>query len=187
MKSLLTYVIVFVGSFLSAALVIGLLWFAKPQLFGAAGGAPAVHAAGADSVAAPPAGHGPKSLPAGPTLSELRGGDTMPVPRQQPAPPPDTAVRPEVAASPVAAALPDTVSAVRSKDTTASAPSDSARAKDQKAFAKVLEAMQAENAARILKDLPDDEVKRILLNIKKRQAAKILASLDPERAARIMR
>jgi len=65
--------------------------------------------------------------------------------------------------------------------------SDSARAKDSKSFAKMLEAMPAEQAVRILKGLDDREVRAVLLAVKKRQASKILSALDPERAARMMR
>jgi flagellar motility protein MotE (MotC chaperone) len=65
--------------------------------------------------------------------------------------------------------------------------SDSARAKESKSFAKMLESMPAEQAVRILKGLDDGEVKSVLLSVKKRQAAKILSALDPDRAARMMR
>jgi flagellar motility protein MotE (MotC chaperone) len=59
--------------------------------------------------------------------------------------------------------------------------------KDMKTMAKLLDAMDAQGAARILHNLDDKQVKEILLTVKKRQAGKILGSLDPERAARIMR
>ena len=65
--------------------------------------------------------------------------------------------------------------------------SDSARAKQSKTFAKMIESMPAEQAVRILKGLDDREVKSILLSVKKRQAAKILSALDPDRAARMIR
>ena len=64
---------------------------------------------------------------------------------------------------------------------------DSAKIKERKSFAKVMESMEAESAARILKGLPDTDVKEILGSVKKRQAAKILSYIDPERAARIIR
>ena len=64
---------------------------------------------------------------------------------------------------------------------------DTSRAKERKSTAKVLESMQAENAARILNDLTDEEVKSVLVFVKKRQAAKILSAIEPERAARILR
>jgi flagellar motility protein MotE (MotC chaperone) len=64
---------------------------------------------------------------------------------------------------------------------------DTTRMKERKAMAKLVDAMDAQGAAKILRNMDDNEVKEILLAVKKRQAGKILSSLDPERAARIMR
>ena len=64
---------------------------------------------------------------------------------------------------------------------------DTTRMKERKAMAKLVDAMDAQGAAKILRNMDDNEVKEILLAVKKRQAGKILGSLDPERAARIMR
>jgi flagellar motility protein MotE (MotC chaperone) len=83
--------------------------------------------------------------------------------------------------------------AERQKPATAAPPVvDSARvqpaaAKENKTMAKLLDAMDAQGAARILNNMNDGEVKAVLLSVKKRQAGKILGSMDPERAARIMR
>ena len=65
--------------------------------------------------------------------------------------------------------------------------SDTASTKEKKVVAKLLEAMDAQGAAKILHKLDDKEVKEILFAVKKRQAGKILGSFDPERAARIIR
>ena len=64
---------------------------------------------------------------------------------------------------------------------------DTATSRQMKVVAKLLEAMDAQGAAKILHQLDDKEVKEILFAVKKRQAGKILSSLDPERAARIIR
>ena len=64
---------------------------------------------------------------------------------------------------------------------------DTAKIKDQKAKAKVLEAMPPENAAKILANLSDDESRELLKYVKTRQAAKILAAIQPERASRLLR
>jgi flagellar motility protein MotE (MotC chaperone) len=64
---------------------------------------------------------------------------------------------------------------------------DSARLKEQKTIAKLLESMSPEDAAKILQKMDDKQVKAILFSVKKRQAGKILASLEPQRVARMMR
>ncbi len=58
---------------------------------------------------------------------------------------------------------------------------------DWKSKAKILEAMNADDAAKIIKTMKDGEVKALLVKLKKKTAAKILASLDPNRAAKLLR
>jgi len=73
-------------------------------------------------------------------------------------------------------------------DTLKSAPpADSTAVDEIKVKAKLLEAMNPENAAKILTNLNDTEVKGLLMKMKNRQAGKILSALEPDRAARIMR
>ena len=79
------------------------------------------------------------------------------------------------------------VTALSEQVTADTARPDTATSKEKKVVAKLLEAMDAQGAARILHQLDDKEVKEILFAVKKRQAGKILSSLDPERAARIIR
>ena len=64
---------------------------------------------------------------------------------------------------------------------------DTSGTKERKVVAKLLEAMDAQGAAKILHKLDDKEIKEILFAVKKRQAGKILGSLDPEQAARIIK
>lgn len=64
---------------------------------------------------------------------------------------------------------------------------DSARSARELQYAKLLEAMNPEEAAKVLSNFNDAELKSILLKIKTKQASKILASLEPKRAARIMK
>lgn len=68
-----------------------------------------------------------------------------------------------------------------------SAKADSARVARELQYAKLLEAMNPEEAAKVLSNFNDNELKSILLKIKTKQASKILASLEPKRAARIMK
>lgn len=53
--------------------------------------------------------------------------------------------------------------------------------------AKLLNAMNAEDAAKILGNVTDEEARDILLMISTRHAGKILSALDPGRAATILR
>jgi flagellar motility protein MotE (MotC chaperone) len=55
------------------------------------------------------------------------------------------------------------------------------------AAAKLLNAMNAEDAARILGNVTDEEARDILMMISTRHAGKILSALDPGRAATILR
>ena len=67
------------------------------------------------------------------------------------------------------------------------AKADSVAQPDWKTTAKLIEAMNAEEAGKILKQMSDSEVKQVITKVKKKQAGKILANLDPDRAARILR
>jgi flagellar motility protein MotE (MotC chaperone) len=64
---------------------------------------------------------------------------------------------------------------------------DSARTKELKGMAKMLESMSAEDAARILQNLKVTEAKKVLMAVKKKQAGKILSAMEPRIAARMMR
>jgi flagellar motility protein MotE (MotC chaperone) len=55
------------------------------------------------------------------------------------------------------------------------------------AAAKLINAMNAEDAARVLGNVTDAEARDILLMISTRHAGKILSALDPGRAATILR
>ncbi len=63
---------------------------------------------------------------------------------------------------------------------------DSAKAKQRGDFAKMIDAMGADEAAKILQNLPDTETRQVLLAVKKRQAGKILGAMEPRHAARLM-
>lgn len=58
---------------------------------------------------------------------------------------------------------------------------------DPKAMAKMLDGIKSEQAVKIINNLNDKEVRELLPLLNKRQAGKILSALDPSRAARIMR
>jgi len=64
---------------------------------------------------------------------------------------------------------------------------DSARTKEIKGMAKMLESMSAEDAARILQNLKVAKAKKVLMAVKKKQAGKILSAMEPRIAARMMR
>jgi flagellar motility protein MotE (MotC chaperone) len=189
-KSSLAYIVVFIGSLISAALVVSIVMYLKPELFTSPTAEPAAAPVSRTDTAkavAPKPKEEPPHRQAGPTMAELTRKDTARNANRD-----VTALRDSL--QHLNSALEQerqknraAVSDTQVRDSSALARPDTAGLKDQKSFAKVLEAMQAENAARILKDLPDQDVKRILLNIKKRQAAKIIAGLDPDRVARIMR
>lgn len=66
------------------------------------------------------------------------------------------------------------------------AATDSAKQHRRAQFTKLVEAMNAEEAAKVLANMKDEDVKAILLNVKARQASKILGMLEPRRAARLM-
>jgi hypothetical protein len=184
-KNILPYVLMLVGTLVSAVLLMVLLMITRPELFG--GGTP-----GSTGLMSPPAATGnatrAKAAPPGENASTSpppAASDSLAPVRQNPAGVQDglaKAACPEAEGAP-RIAPPDTVTPLQAGPTFA----DSARTSERRAMAKVFDTMQAENAARILSELPDSEVKEILLAVKKRQAAKILAALDPGRAARILR
>jgi flagellar motility protein MotE (MotC chaperone) len=185
-KKILPYIILFGGTLVTASLVIVVLMTMKPELFGRGG-----------EGGNPQAPHDTTSAAVSTTVAV----DSPKVAHAQVTAPESVATAsPERAA--VDTALQDSVTTLarqlqeeRQKVTeltgqmqaASPAVSDSARAKNRKAMAKVFDSMQAENAAKIMSDMTDDEVKSIIGNVKKRQAAKILSALQPERAARIMR
>jgi flagellar motility protein MotE (MotC chaperone) len=76
---------------------------------------------------------------------------------------------------------------MKTDSATSGAESDTARMKEHKMKAKLLESMNPESAAHVLKNMDDGDVRSIIMLVKKRQAGKILAMFDPERAAKIMK
>ncbi|HUI10300.1 MAG TPA: hypothetical protein VL221_08230 [Bacteroidota bacterium] len=188
MKSVIPYVLMMTGTLVAAlAIVLGLYWL-KPGLFGVTPGpvaavakkdttAAAAPRAAADTSGKPaPAGTVPPAAVEKPQDEAARLADSIRV-LQATVQERDSAI----------ARLQGTqAGGVDSAAATKTTP-DSARAKQSKSFAKMIESMPAEQAVRILKGLDDREVQAILLAVKKRQAAKILSALDPDRAARMIR
>ena len=191
MKSILPYILLMTGTLVASVALIAAVYFLRPALLGLApkavppvaqkdstSGKPPL--AAADSGAAkhpdstfvgPPAPAAPRADQASPTADSIR-----------------TLLNRIGEQQKMIAALTEKSSKGSGPDSAAKpAASDSARAKESKSFAKMLEGMPAEQAVRILKGLDDREVKAVLLTVKKRQAAKILSALDPDRAARMMR
>jgi hypothetical protein len=186
MKGPAQYIIIFFGTLLLAVAAMTAAMLLRPELFRRAAPPTAVAPARQDTVA--PVKRLPKY---GPTMAELAGPDSLRNLNRDVQPTKDSLK--QVAQSLEPARLPETTSTPSPASDTAATLNDTLRsvgnanAAHTKAIAKILESMQAENAARILKDLSDSEVKELLLVVKKRQAAKILAQLPPERAARIIR
>jgi hypothetical protein len=194
MKSILPYILLMTGTLFGAVAIVGGIYYVKPQLLGVVQKQPqaAAHkdstALHIDSSAAKP----PDAQPAPGADSTLTG---------PPAPVAAKTVDPVSLADSILtlnsrideqkktiARLTEKSPGGAAGDSAAKGlPSDSARAKESKSFAKMLEGMPAEQAVRILKGLDDREVKAVLLTVKKRQAAKILSALDPDRAARMIR
>jgi len=191
MKSILPYLLLMTGTLVAALAIVAGVYYLKPSLLGVAPKPP--QAAAAKDTA------GTKSPLAGVVLKPDSTGGR-----------PDSTVHAAVSGAPAkadaASLLADSIrtlvgrideqqktiarlSGREAQPDSIARPvvSDSARAKESKSFAKMLEGMPAEQAVRILKGLDDREVKAVLLTVKKRQAAKILSALDPERAARMMR
>ena len=188
MKAALQYIVVFGGSLLIVVALVAVAFLAKPDIFN-----PVLHPgqgqqAKVDSAASPRAARFDR-----PTLADLMGVDSLVLFRHEVQQLKDSLQTLVLALEGEKqkvgrATTPQPLVVGQHPDTLGVAvPPESARATERKSMAKVLESMQAENAARILKDLTDSEVKEILLVVKKRQAAKILTALEPDRAARIMR
>ena len=188
MKAALQYIVVFGGSLLIVVALVAVAFLAKPDIFN-----PVLHPgqgqqAKVDSAASPHAARFDR-----PTLADLMGVDSLVLFRHEVQQLKDSLQTLVLALEGEKqkvgrATTPQPLVVGQHPDTLGVAvPPESARATERKSMAKVLESMQAENAARILKDLTDSEVKEILLVVKKRQAAKILTALEPDRAARIMR
>jgi hypothetical protein len=193
MKSVLPYILLMTGTLVASLAVIAAIYYLKPGLLGIAP-KPVPVAAQKDSVAGKP----PVAAAVGDSSAAKKQDSTFVGPPAPPASKPDEAA---ISADSIRTllnkigeqqkmivALSGKSSRGPQSDSTAHGTvSDSARAKESKSFAKMLEGMPAEQAVRILKGLDDREVKAVLLTVKKRQAAKILSALDPDRAARMMR
>jgi hypothetical protein len=185
MKSGAQYIILFgVLLLLSSGLVVGLMML-KPEIFQGFGHGDESSTSQVESAA-------PESMQlrsvAGPTLAELRGPDTTVV-----AGPDSLALLKDslrVLASQLVQERQKSEALSHPKPEAQAPPPpavDTAKAKERKGMAKVLESMPAENAAKILQDLPEDEMKELLMYVKKRQAAKILSAIDPTRASKLFR
>ena len=173
-----TAVILIVGSlisFMGLLLVALLLLKTKPELFGAPQPSAAVQKhAGPDSARFA----GRDSLPAA----------AQPVLQQQPGSHQDSLIVDRLKQE--ADSLRKTLDSLKTNLKTAGIPKPSVANDSQKdlaATAKLLDAMNADDAGKILKQMNDTDLKLILAKMKKRQAGKILASLDPARVARILR
>jgi len=186
MKSVVPYILMMTGTLIAALAIVFALYSLKPGLFGVS--APA---------AAPVAKKDTTAAPLAAADSTGKSDSTATQAAVTAAKPGDQVARLADSLHALQAAVESRDSAIarlkgsagRGADSTAApeAVSDSARAKQSKSFAKMIESMPAEQAVRILKGLDDREVKSILLSVKKRQAAKILSALDPDRAARMIR
>ncbi|HTR98264.1 MAG TPA: hypothetical protein VML00_00860 [Bacteroidota bacterium] len=189
MKAVIPYVLMMTGTLVAAVAIVFALYSLKPGLFGVVAPQPAAAVKKDTTASAHP---------------RVAAADTAAQGDSSAAHAPLADAKPQEGAGSLADSLQALRAAVRSRDSaiarltgnaarqadSAAAPaaaSDSARAKQSKTFAKMIESMPAEQAVRILKGLDDREVKSILLSVKKRQAAKILSALDPDRAARMIR
>jgi flagellar motility protein MotE (MotC chaperone) len=183
MKSAGKYIVFFGVLFLISTLVVVALVMLKPELFPLPGGQDQVAADSTRSQA-------PLfRTVAGPTLAELQGPDSSALLAR------DSIAQLKDSLGALASLLQherqrsDSLSRPKPvpKDTVRAAAIDTAKVKERKNMAKMLESMPAENAAQILKDLPDEEMKALLMNVKKRQAAKILGAIEPSRASKLFR
>jgi hypothetical protein len=181
MKGILPYILVFAATFLlSGVVVFGTLMLRPDLLHGSATAEQPVDSAAIRNA--------PRYLReyAGPTPSELtplRTGSTDSVALYR-----DSILVLQTALN--AEQSKDHTLAGETRRDTVIAPAvatDSLKAKQQKAKAKLLEAMPPESAAKILANLPDDETKDLLKYMKARQAAKILAAIQPDRASKLFR
>ncbi len=180
MKQILPLVIIIVLASLAAVVLVGTVFYVRPDLLGMAPpAAPADTAAlaqaHADSLV------GPRLTPG---LLEGDGTENAasPVVSHN-----DSLMSVLTAALMRSDSLTERLRTVMDSTRAVRAATDSVHGVQRAAMAKVLEVMDPASAARILGDFPDGDVKQIIMTIKKKQAAKILAALQPDRAARIMR
>jgi flagellar motility protein MotE (MotC chaperone) len=198
MKSILPYLLLMTGTLVAALAIIAGVYYVRPQLLGVAPKS-AQPVAIRDSAGAksPLAGTAQKSGATGgkSDSTEVQPDSTFHGTASLPPAKGDAALLLADSIRTLISRIDDqqktiarlTANSARPDSLPKGSVSDSARAKDSKSFAKMLETMPAEQAVRILKGLDDREVKAVLLAVKKRQASKILSALDPERAARMMR
>lgn len=181
MKQLLPVLIVVIVAALAAMMLVGTVFYVRPDLLGVV-----PPAAPADSAAHAGAKH--DSLTASHDTSGVHTRvDSAHVAESHSVSPEDSLMGVVTAALMRSDSLSERLRQVMENNRAVVAATDSARGAQRTAMAKVLEAMDPASAARILADFPDEDVKHVVLSIKKKQAAKILAALQPDRAARIMR
>ena len=181
MKQLLPVLIVVIVAALAAMMLVGTVFYVRPDLLGVV-----PPAAPADSTAHAGAAH--DSLAASHDSSGVHGSaDSAHVAESHTVSPADSLMGVVTAALIRSDSLSERLRQVMENNRAVLAATDSARGAQRTTMAKVLEAMDPASAARILADFPDEDVKHVVLSIKKKQAAKILAALQPDRAARIMR
>jgi len=180
MKQLLPLLIIIILASLAAVVLVGTIFYVRPDLLGMA--PPAVPA---DSAAVahvrPDSLVGPRLTP-GLLAEESAGAAESPSVGSK-----DSLMSVLTAALMRSDSLSERLRTVMDSTRAVTAATDSVRGVQRASMAKVLEVMEPVSAARILADFPDGDVKLIMLAIKKKQAAKILAALQPDRAARIMR
>ena len=185
MKKMLPYIVLFVGSLLTVTLLVAIMFAVKPDLF--SGGATQGEGAASDSTVTPGARKDSTFASKSDSTHAAIADSTASKPQVS------NYARLADSLNTLVITLENekkTIGDLRRKVDSLVAlggGGDTLHMKERKSTAKVLESMQAENAARILKDLTDEEVKAVLVYVKKRQAAKILSAIDPERAARILR
>ena len=181
MKQLLPVVIVVIVAALAAVMLVGTVFYVRPDLLGVV-----PPAARTDSTAHAGAKH--DSLIASHDTSGVHASvDSAHVVESHTVSPGDSLMGVVTAALMRSDSLSERLRQVMENNRAVLAATDSARGAQRASMAKVLEAMDPASAARILADFPDEDVKHVVLSIKKKQAAKILAALQPDRAARIMR
>jgi hypothetical protein len=182
MKQLLPVIIIVVLASLGAIVVVGTVFYVRPDLLGVV-----PPAASADSAVAaheiPDSLYGPQLTPG--LLGEEE--ETAHVAESREVSPPDSLMSVLTAALMRSDSLTERLRTAMDSTRVSRAAADSVHGAQRAAMAKVLEAMDPVSAARILSDFPDGDVKQIIFTIKRKQAAKILAALQPDRVARIMR
>ena len=178
MKQMIPYVVLSLITLVLAAQVVLVLYFVKPEVF---------------ALVNPAAGHLRAESPKQ-TDSLVSALDTSGVSRRDSISQ-DNVARVTVESSKdslkaLAARLEEETrraTTLEQKLATQNSSADSARAKELKGMAKMMESMSAEDAARILQNLKIVEAKKVLMSVKKKQAGKILSAMEPRVAARMMR